>query len=187
MKTYFAENDIKYTGEQLRSLWIYKTFDLQGDAMVAFIGPCEVNLNEMVDQADVLAGDSIYSERMISFILEHFELDLEKMVIRQRLLSALARDLMAEMAGDRGVSIRRDGDDLMDGSNKISVSIATLSRVSSLIHFGINISSQNTPLPTKGLDDYGIDPKQFGTELLRRYSEEFESMRLARCKVRGVD
>ena len=184
MHTHLSHDNIAYTGAQLRSLWIYRTFGLQGDAIVAFVGPCDVKLSEMVDQADVIAGDSIYSEKMLHFIAEHFEMDLEKTILRQRLLVALARDLLAELSG---ALIVRDGDDLMDGDRKLSVSIATLTRVSSIIHFGINISSRNTPVPTKGLDDYGIDPTAFAQKLLDRYQAECDSIRLARCKVKGVE
>ncbi len=183
MKTHFAPEQIKYTGDQLRSLWAYRMFGVQGDSIVAFIGPCEVSLEKMVDMADVLAGDSIYSESMLHFIAEHFEMDLEKMVLRQRLFIALARDLLAEKTG---AAIVRKGDDLYEGLSKISVSIATLSPVSSLMHTGINISSRNTPVQTKGLDNYGIDPTDFGKRLLERYREECEGVAMARCKVRGV-
>lgn len=184
MLTYSVPNEIKYTGVQLHSLWIYTEFGLQGDAIVCFQGPCEVLLGEMVDQADVIAGEGIYSERMLHFIAEHFQMDLEKAVTRQRLFMALARDLIAELSG---APVRREGDDLYDGDRKISVSIATLSRVSSLMHVGINISSKNTPIPTKSLNDLGIDPTEFGTQLMERYRKELEGISLARCKVKGVD
>lgn len=184
MQTHFAQDETKYTGAQLRSLWAYREFGVQGDSLIAFIGPCDVALSEMVDQADVLAGESIYSERMLHFIAEHFEIDLEKAVLRQRLFMALARDLLAERTG---AAIRRRGDDLYDGDDKISVSIATLTRVSSIMHIGINIISRNTPVPTRGLEDYNVDPIDFAKTLQARYAAECEGIRLARCKVKGVD
>ena len=54
MKTKLIEEEIKYIGSQLAPHWIYKNFKLQGDAIVAFIGECEVKLTEMVDIEDVI-------------------------------------------------------------------------------------------------------------------------------------
>ena len=48
MKTLFIDKEIKYIGSQLAPHWIYKNFKIQGDAIVAFVGECEVKLTEMV-------------------------------------------------------------------------------------------------------------------------------------------
>jgi uncharacterized protein len=184
MHSLFIDETITYDGTQLASLWAYKNFRLQGDSIVAFAGPCNVKLAEMVDQEDVLAGAFIYSENMVHFIVEHFDMDLEKTVTRQRLLIAIMRDMLLEM----GVSptLRRQGDDLYLNDRKASVSIATLSPVSSLIHAAVNISSQNTPVPTIGLADLHIDPVIFAKRVIHAYQNELDSIRMARCKVRGV-
>ena len=58
------DHDITYEGHQLSPHWIYRTFDLLGDAAVGFIGPCQVNLTEMVDLEDVKASAPIYSPLM---------------------------------------------------------------------------------------------------------------------------
>jgi uncharacterized protein len=50
------ERDIAYEGYQLSPHWIYRTLNLLGDAAVGFIGPCQVNLTEMVDLEDVKAS-----------------------------------------------------------------------------------------------------------------------------------
>jgi len=185
VRTLFVEKEITYTGEQLSSLWAYSTFNVQGDSIVAFVGPCDVNLARMVDQADVKEGAAIRSESMLHFIAEHFDLDLEKGILRQRLLVCIACEVVNEMLG-RGQVARR-GDDLYDAERKLSVSIATLSPVSSLIHLGLNISSRNTPVPAVGLSDYGLDPRHVGEAVLERYAEEVERIHAARSKVRGVE
>ncbi len=171
-----------YTGHQLRSHWIYSQFQIQGDACVAFAGPCEVHLDEMVDLADVHAEAPIFSEQMLSLIIEHFQADLRSMVLRQRLLTAQAKDLLTAA----GAKVRRQGDDLYDGQFKLSVSIATVSPVSGLIHFGLNIRSENTPVPTRGLADYGIDWQVFAQDLVQGYLAEEQSMQAALVKVRWV-
>ena len=156
---------------------------MQGDSIVAFTGPCRVELTEMVDQEDVRAGAAIFSELMLHFIVEHFDLDLEKTVTRQRLLIAIIKDTITELSGP---GLRRQGDDLYLDERKLSVSIATLSPVSTVIHTGLNLSSRNTPVPTVSLPELGIDPRQLGELVLQRYQQEINSIRLARCKVRGV-
>ena len=67
MKTILAEKKIKYEGWQLQPHWIYKNFDIQGDAIVGFIGECEVKLSEMVDIEYVIDNEPIYSKHMLSF------------------------------------------------------------------------------------------------------------------------
>ena len=57
METLFTDKEIKYTGEQLSPHWIYKNFNIMGDAIVSFIGECEVNLNHMVDIEDVINNE----------------------------------------------------------------------------------------------------------------------------------
>ncbi|MDD3927927.1 MAG: DUF366 family protein, partial [bacterium] len=148
-------------------------------------GPCHVRGTHMVDQADVRDGLYIYSERMLHFIAEHFDMDLEKTICRQRLLVSLAQDLLLRQV--RALRVQREGDDLYAEGCKMSVSIATLTPVSSIIHFGINVSSANTPVATKGLHDFDIDAYLFAEELLDRYVAEMDGIKLARAKVRGVD
>lgn len=182
MQIFLHTEPLAYTGAELGSHWIYRHFGLQGDAMVAFAGPCEVKITEMVDLADVQAGDSIYSEAMLHLIVEHFQADLRSMVLRQRLLTCQIQSLLKA----HGVEVRRSGDDLYQGQNKLSVSIATVSPVSGLIHFGINIRSENTPVPTCCLIEFGIDWQDFAQQLLSNYADEEASIQTALVKVRWV-
>lgn len=173
---------LSYSGPELRSHWIYDRTSVPGDAAVAFCGPCEVKLEHLVDLADVQANAPIYSEKMLHLLIEHFQADLRSMVLRQRLLTAQVCTLFHEL----GHAVRREGDDLYDGENKLSVSIATVSPVSGLIHFGLNVSSHNTPVPTRGLEDYGIDWREFAEKILHQYKAEELSVGNALVKVRWV-
>ena len=75
----------------------------------------------------------------------------------------------------------------VDGTpGKLSVSIATVSATSTLIHTGFNIETDGTPVPTVGLADLDIDVPAFASELLHRYADEMQDIWLARCKVRAV-
>jgi hypothetical protein len=117
---------------------------------------------------------------MLHFIAEHFDLDLEKAVLRQRLLAAIVRD---ELGGE----VRRDGDDLFLGPGKLSISIATLTPVSSKIHFGINIERElHVDVETRGLKDLGVDPTDLARRVLAQYAAQIDGILDARTRVRGV-
>ena len=184
MHTKLIDKEIKYIGSQLAPHWIYKNFKLQGDAIVAFIGECEVALTEMVDIEDVINNEPIYSKSMLSFITEQFNVNLVEGVFRQRLLICIIKELLEE----RGIFVVRNGDDLMIDGKKLSVSIATKSTTSILIHTGLNILSEGAPVKASGLtSELGIvDIKEFAIEVMKRYSEELEDINLASTKVRGV-
>ncbi|HZW82080.1 MAG TPA: DUF366 family protein [Candidatus Deferrimicrobium sp.] len=185
MQVFINRETLGYDGTQLSSLFSFKSFRIQGDSIAVFRGPCKVALTEMVDLEDVLAEDHIYSEDMLHFIVEHFDMDLEKTVTRQRLLIAIIKENLER----RGIkAVHRDGDDLFRETDKLSVSIATLSPVSSMIHTGLNVSSRNTPVPTVDLVQLGVkDILEFGREVAESYSKEVSSIAAARCKVRGVN
>ncbi|MFQ5808212.1 MAG: DUF366 family protein, partial [Armatimonadota bacterium] len=88
----FIDEAIDYTGEQLRSLWALERFGLQGDSIVAFVGGADVDIPHLVDRRDALDGRGICSERMLHFIVEHFDTDLEKAICRQRLLLCIIKE-----------------------------------------------------------------------------------------------
>jgi len=184
MKTKFIENEIKYEGFQLAPHWIYKNFNIQGDSTVAFIGECEVKLDEMVDIEDVINNEPIYSKNMLSFISEQFNINLVEGVLRQRLMISIIKEALEK----RGFFIVRNGDDLFYENKKLTVSIATKSATSILIHTGINIISSGAPIQAAGLtEDMNItDIKNFANEVLKNYSEELQDIYLASTKVRGV-
>lgn len=184
MKTKLIEENIKYEGWQLSPHWIYKNFKIQGDSIVAFIGECEVKLDEMVDIEDVINNEPIYSKSMLSFISEQFNVGLVEGVFRQRLLICKIKEALEK----RGFKIFRNGDDLFFDNKKLTVSIATKSMTSILIHTGINIESEGAPVKASGLkSELGMtDIKEFAKEVMTSYSEEIEDIILASTKVRGV-
>ena len=184
IQTKFIDEEIKYEGVQLAPHWIYKNFKIQGDAIVAFIGECEVKLTEMVDIEDVINNEPIYSKLMLSFISEQFNIGLVEGVFRQRLLICTIKEALER----RGIKITRDGDDLFFDGRKLTVSIATKSATSVLIHTGVNIISSGAPVKASGLgEDIGIDDVEgFAKEVMAKYSEEIHDIIQASAKVRGV-
>lgn len=184
MQTRWIPEPIDYDGAQLRAHWIYDQAQIVDDAMVAFQGAADVGPRHMVDLEDRAAKAWIHSDRMLHFLVEYFDTDLTRMILRQRLLVAIIGEEL-RMARPEVLVVRR-GNDLYEGMAKLSVSIATASPISCLIHTGINISSANTPVLTKGLEDYGIAPAPFASKIMARYAEEMAGIRHARAKVRGV-
>ena len=184
MKIKFIDEDIKYIGSQLSPHWIYKNFNIQGDAIVSFCGECDVALTEMVDIEDVINNEPIYSKYMLSFISEQFGIGLTEGVLRQRLLMCIIKELLEQ----RGIFVIRKGDDLIINNKKLSVSIATKSITSVLIHTGLNIISDGAPVAASGLaEDLGIsDIKQFALDVMTKYAEELTDINIASTKVRGV-
>lgn len=186
MKTLFIDKEIKYTGEQLSPHWIYKNFHIMGNAIVAFAGECEVNLSHMVDIEDVINNEPIYSKKMLSIIEENFTSSLTETVYKQRLLVTITKELIEKKYPE--IEIRRSGDDLFVNDKKLSVSIATKSITSTLIHFGLNIIADGAPVKAADLtNDVGVpNIKEFALEILERYKNEVLDINDAACKVRGV-
>jgi len=93
---------------------------------------------------------------------------------------------MAEILNARlgAPQVRRQGSDLFVGDAKLTVSVATVSPVSALIHAGINVTDEGTPVRTCSLEKLGIEPRAFGVAVLEAYIREIQSTWRARCKAR---
>lgn len=187
MKYLFVPEEIPYTGEELAGHWIYKNFGILGNAVVAFVGPCQVDQANMVDLEDVLNDDFIYSQRMLNFIVEIFGISLQEGVMMQRLFTSTIQDKINNLLSD--AHIKRRGDDLFyQDTQKLSVSICTVSPTSILIHTGINIDATGAPVEAAGLTSelamQEIEP--FAMACMRTLSEEWQDIQLSCCKVRAV-
>jgi len=178
----WIEERIGYDGSQLRAHWILRRFGIAGEALIAFRGPCAVVTDEIADLADI-DGPGIAGDDMLHFLHERFdEESLVAAIWRQRLLSCI----VAESIRDLGARMpRRDGDDLFVGDGKLSISIATRTPVSTLIHFALNVTNAGTPVATSSLEDLGIDPERLAREVLGRADSEQRSVAVARAKVRA--
>ncbi len=190
MKYHFIDEEFAYTGEELSNHWIYKNFGILGDSIVAFVGPCDIDKKRMVDLEDVLNDDQIYSTRMLNFIIEIFDMNLREGVILQRLFSAIIQGKLMDLIGDNpNINLRRIGDDLfVNETKKLSVSICTVSPTSILIHAGLNIESEGTPVESAGLSShFGIQQiKPLAISCMKTLAEEWEDIKLCCCKVKAV-
>jgi hypothetical protein len=192
--TQFLEKEMPYTGPELRPHFLLEKFKIQGSAVAAFIGPCDVKTEHLVDWEDRLANDFIRSKLMVHFLGEFFGISLAEGVLYQRLFMAIAGQ---EIARTTGKVITRSGDDLFwnDGKDdrKLSVSIVTASPVSRLLHAGINLDATGAPVKAAGLFDLGIGApqglqpvKELVSRILTTFSEEVDGIEWACAKVRPV-
>lgn len=184
MKTRFVDQPVDYSGRELRSHWIMERFGIVGDSMVSFTGSCSVSGEDLVDREDYAQGNVVAGERMLHFIVEIFGVRMPGIVFAQRLLCTIVNDLVDSACGRPTVT--RTGDDLFVGDGKLSVSVATVSPVSGLIHLGLNISTEGVPVKAAALDDLGVDHVALARRVLARFAEEVDSCLDASRKVRPV-
>lgn len=190
LKTHFIEKEFKYDGSQLKSLFAYLEHNILGDSIVSWIGPCHIPFDKMVDGEDFLAQSPIYSDLMLHFIVEIFNPNLISAVLIQRLLSQYILDNLRSLKPEWSNEFKRDGDDVYFKDQKFSISIATVSPVSSLIHLAVNVNNQNTPVKTCALEDFGCiekaQIKTFAQSVMLGFALELESIDIATKKVNWV-
>ena len=190
---YLKGKIIEYDGSQLAPLWAYTSFDVAGDSIVSFRGPCNILEENMLDVADRKKNAIISSPDMIHFIVEIFGYDITKAVLAQRLLITTVMDTIRDAGIEDDAEIEREHDNIYayapgdEERGKLSISVATCSPVSGLIHLGLNISSEGTPVKTVGLNEIGIkDIDGFVVEVARRFIDEMKNVAIDSSKVRPV-
>ena len=183
MKCIIFDKELDYDGSQISSLWGYNIADVQDDSIIAFRGACDVKIEHMIDLEDKKADESIISPDMLHFIIEHFDsTDLKLVYARQRLFTSIVFETLTT----RGVSVRREGDDLFVNDKKLTVSIASTSAVSQKIHFGINVTHDFYG----NLNDIGINGNEVDglmRTIAESYTQEFEDIEKDLRKSRPLD
>jgi len=186
LKTKWINKKIMYTGSELRSLYAYLEHGILGDSIIAFRGPCKVEFSEMVDGEDLLEKSKIEGSDMVHFIFEIFDRPLFCGVLLQRLFASVVIDVLQELS-KKPLNLIRCGDDIYQSKKKLSISIATRSPNSSMIHFAVNVSNKGTPVETCCLSDFSIDAKKFAELCLKSIQAEYESILIATQKVKSVN
>ncbi|MEQ1665651.1 MAG: DUF366 family protein [Bdellovibrionales bacterium] len=189
MKTYFSEKELKYDGTQLRSLFAYMTYEILGDSIVSWIGECDIPFAHMIDGEDAVQKSEIRGGKMLHFIVEKFDVNLFSGVLMQRLLASQSIELIKKLSVDRALTFKltRSGDDIFLDDKKLSISVATKSPTSTMLHFALNITNENTPVKTLSLSDLRVKPELFAKELMAQFASEIESVVVATQKVFACD
>ena len=87
MKSLWLDQEFKYDGTQLHSLFGYLGHRVLGDSIISWVGPCEVSFEHMVDGEDLLAQSRICGSQMLHFIFEIFDQTLISGVFIQRVFA----------------------------------------------------------------------------------------------------
>lgn len=188
VKTFFCDKEFLYDGTQLSPLFAYMNFNLLGDSIVSWVGPCNIPFAHMVDGEDLLAKSEIRGAKMAHFIVEKFDVTLFSGVALQRLLASLIIDelRMHSPVKQMAQALTRDGDDIYYLRQKLSISIATQSVTSTLVHFAVNVSNDGTPVSTLSLQDLQVEPLIFCKNILAKFASEVASITEATQKVKSV-
>jgi len=188
VETKWLENTYKYDGSQLRSLYAYINEGILGDSVIAWRGPCDIAWEHMVDGEDLRAKSPICGADMVHFIVEKFDCTLLAAVALQRLVSAIAKDILMEKAENQELAqgLRREGDDLFMDNKKLSISIATVNPVSAMIHFAVNVNNKGTPVEALSLQELGIGPEEFANQLMNRFQTEIKTILKATKRVHWI-
>lgn len=182
MEYKFIEEEIVYTGEQLRSHWIWEKTGILGDCIVGFFGPAEV-YEHLLDVVDRRKKSGIYAKRMMHFICEHFDTPLSLAIARQRILICIIAECINAISCS--YIIERRGNDLYYKGGKLSVSIAASSPISSLIHVGVNIEAEDVDIKISSLPIINnIDERMLCEKILKAYTEEIKQMHQCLSKAR---
>jgi hypothetical protein len=185
----FVEENMCYDGSQIRPLWALDKLNIKGSSIISWIGPMEIDPLKIIDVEDT--GIEIKSDKMIHFIVEHFDsqpTNIKLCYHRQRILVMILKDLISKW----GVQSTRNGDDLFVDGGKLTVSIASISSTSMKIHLGVNVTSEGTPkdVKTKGiLEIDGINEKniiELINNVLKFYADEIKSIERDISKTRSL-
>ncbi|MBQ7450469.1 DUF366 family protein [bacterium] len=184
MNTLFCEENIKYTGKELSPHWILTNFKMYGDSIVSFVGEVDVPIDNMVDVEDRINNEPIYAKSMLNFIIEHFDYSIKEITMAQILFVQSIKEVFLN---DYNIDLKRNGDDLFYNGRKLSVSIATKSIVSGLIHTALNIDCTGAPVSASDINEIGIkDVKTLAQKIMKCYSNNIEKINYATTKVKGV-
>ncbi len=184
MKSKLIKKKITYDGKQLRSHYAFSTLGLAGNSIIAFTGPVDVKLDDMVDLEDVRHNEPISADNMLSFIIEAFDLDLRGAIWMQRMFICIMQNELNNRIGKFAVS--RSGDDLIYQGRKLTVSIAAQSPSSAMIHTALNIEGGGAPIPIAWLEEMKVDAMDFASTVLKKFCHEYEEVEYARVKVRHL-
>lgn len=184
VQSYISKEEWLFTGSEMAPQWAYIRFGIPGDSIVAFVGPVEIPKEKMIDLEEIKEGTKIVAEKMLHFIVEHFDSDLEKAILRQYLLISILEEKLSNRLRDKRIT--RWGDDLYEEDHKLTVSAVTKNIVSTKIHLGINVVPSKISVKTRGLVHYNIDPYELAEAVIAQYKMEMSRIKDKLFRMRPV-
>lgn len=180
---HFEKKQFPYDGSQLHHLFAYEKFGLLGSSLVAWIGQCSIPMDKMVDGEDRFAKAEIRGDLMLHFIGEFYQPNPHFSVAIQRIFTSIVYQELLNAKPELLKKSFREGDDIYINKKKLSISIASVSAFSSMLHFAVNVKNSGTPVPTISLQELKISPEGFAKRILEKFSAEYTSLDEATQKV----
>ncbi len=173
---------MKYDGSQLRRAFIHEKYGVQGKAILVTQGPMNVNPENTVDTEDI--SSEIKGDDVLHILVDDpTVVDPIAAGLQQRLLVFVTKEILEDATGKK---LRRDGDDLYLDDRKLTVSVFKPAGPGSLIHLGINVTTEGVPVKASSLRDLGYkgDPLNLGYRVARSFASEMEALILDATKMR---
>jgi len=169
-----APDKLELTPEVLKPHWALKRFKLVGDSIVAFRGGVKLSPEQYVDLLEAQRERPIPNVDLLHFVVEHFDDDLERAILKENILINIAQEKILHRAPKSGVM--RWGDNLYDGKYRLTISCATKTLVSAKIHLGICIDSDEEN-GYHGISEFGIDPFELAEVVANQYRADMRRLK----------
>ncbi len=173
---------MEYDGSQLRRAFIHERYGVQGKAILVVRGPMNVSPENTVDTEDI--GSRIKGDDVLHILVDDpTVVDPIAAGLQQRLLVSVTKEILESATGK---TLRREGDDLFFDDRKLTVSVFKPAGPGSLIHLGINVTTEGVPVEASSLRDLGYrgDPLNLGYRVARSFASEMEALVLDATKMR---
>ncbi len=188
-------NKILYDGKQIQTHFVTKEFEVIGNSVLVFRGGMRLSAKEMLDHKDIIREGHlteflISSDDTLHFIIEEFDVQPPNIEIAYYRLRMLCQ-LLCEFLISRGHSPDRKGTDIYIDGKKLNVGIASISNISSKIHFGVNIKDTGIPNHVKAtsLTNLGIveqELEEIASNLAKAYIREYSNVKMDICKTKPI-
>ncbi len=175
LKKYLSMEELEFNGLQLRAHWAQESFGLQGESIIAFVGPFGPRIQNVVFPS---ACQPFHGKKMLHFVVEHFHADAEKVSLQQLLLIHVLKDKLNHRL--KGDLIQRWGQNLFLESAQLTVAMVLLSDSSATIYTGINIQRGDPASKIWGLEQGHLDPMELAQVVMDQYIFEVEETRRPR-------
>ena len=172
-------------GEEMLPHWAYYNFGLSGDSIVAFCGQFAVPKERWIDLEYIINDRSLPSVDMLHFIVEHFDSSLSDAMLRQYVLVSILEEKLLHRIQQDNHRLIRLGDDLFDGENRLSITAAGCTLVSTKLHLGVYIDSEPN-VGVHGLVAYGVEPLELAEVIANQYRAEMRRLSEKAWRMRPI-